>query len=235
MVLPSCRTVDFDEYYRQAHPSEDHDVSYRWHARNRIGVAYRFQLERALVAALGAIDRPLESCRVLEVGSGGGRRLRFFAEIGVPPANLTGVELLESRVDQSRAMNPRMEIIQRDASDGLPFDDGAFDLVTQFVALSSVLDHSARRRIVQEMVRCTAVGGWVLTYEIRRAQPGVIPDGIPERAAATLFPGVEWRYRTRLHCVALPKLVRWPVLAELAELLPGVLKTNYLWLGQRVH
>jgi SAM-dependent methyltransferase len=225
--------VDFDEYYRTARPTEDHDEADRWHSRNPIGFAYRVQLERAVLRAVRAMDRPLESCRVLEVGCGAGRRLRYFAEIGVPPDKLTGLEILESRVAHSREMNPKIDVVQCDAGLGFPLVDASFDLVTQFVALSSILDHDARRAAAHEMVRCTMIGGWVLTYELRRSHPGVIPDGIPTRDVAGLFPDVRWLHRQSLHNLGLPKLAAWPFLSALAELVP-VLKTNYLWLGQRV-
>jgi len=143
------------------------------------------------------------------------------------------VDLLESRVGIARSINPAIDISVVDASAGLPFPEGSFDLVTQFVAFSSMLDHSDRTAVAAEMTRCLSPSGWVLSYDAVKSQPGKIPDGLSEAMVAQLFPGATWLFRQPLHNIALVRLARRPLLAAIAESVPGVPKRNLMLLGRR--
>ena len=74
---------------------------------------------------------------VLEVGCGSGYFLHRLYEYGA--AHAAGIDLMDDRVAQGRERYPTLELVAGDASE-LPWDDGSFDVVTQFTCLSSVLD-----------------------------------------------------------------------------------------------
>jgi len=225
--------VDFNEYYLSRHPNEYLDPAFRWHPRNPVCTAYRFQLERTLLKALSHVTTPIEHLETLDVGCGTGRTLRFLVEIGVPLANVHGVDLLPAKVAQARAMNPSLDVRTTDASSALPFPDDAFDLVTQLVVLSSVPEPRARAQLAREMVRVLRPGGWVISYDVTRPRPGRVPDGIPIEAHRLLFDDVDWVLRYDMHNVGLARLARWPLLAEVAERLPLLPKTNVLLAGKK--
>src|SRR5438552_18378064 len=61
----------------------------RWRMRE-----HREQLQRILEERF---DRPLSECRILDVGCGYGSLLAWYRALGVPSANLVGVDLLPKR------------------------------------------------------------------------------------------------------------------------------------------
>lgn len=121
-------------------------------------------LEWQVTAALRRAGIRLQGVSVLEVGSGFGHNLHRLTDLGA--AQGTGIDLSESRVEEARRRYPGLHLVTGDAS-SLPFEDGSFDLVTQYVCLSSVLDANVRAAIAQEMWRVTKPGGAVLSYDIR--------------------------------------------------------------------
>ena len=121
-------------------------------------------LEWQVQAALRRAGRPLAGADVLEVGSGFGHITQRMIDLGA--ASGRGVDLAEHRVAQAAERFPRARFAVADAAD-LPFEDASFDVVTQFVCLSSVLDAGVRRAIAREMWRVTRPGGVVLSYDLR--------------------------------------------------------------------
>lgn len=100
---------------------------------------------------------PLSPARVLDAGCGEGHVTAWLAH-ALPSAQITGVE---GRADALAAFgdrNPGCAAVQGDLH-ALPFDDGAFDLVT----CTEVLEHvSDPRRALRELGRVSA-GHLVLT------------------------------------------------------------------------
>lgn len=226
--------MDFDEYYRDRHPSDSADPTHLWHPRNPVWVAHRHQIERAILRALAEVERAgqdLATTRVLEVGCGSARHLRFLAEVGAGRRGLVGVDLLRTRLTEARLLNPATGLVQGDASRGLPFADGAFDLGMQLVAFSSVLDLTARRAAADELQRVIRPGGWILTYDVVRPNPGSIPDGFDREGVEALFSDVRWQHHEAIHNRLLTRTANRPWLAELVERLP-IAKTNLLMLGR---
>jgi SAM-dependent methyltransferase len=121
--------------------------------------------ERDLVRLLDSLGLlPLSNARILDVGCGDGGVLRDLVRFGAQPSMLTGVDLLEDRVDRARSLTPGAVIRVADAQ-SLPFADAAFDLVLGFTLLSSVMGPDARSTVAAEVARVCAPGGAVVLYD----------------------------------------------------------------------
>lgn len=230
-MLPSWLTMDFDEYYLRRHPNEFDDPTHWWHPRHPVWVAHRHQLERTLLLAIERSGLPIEDVDVLEVGCGTGRHLRFLVEIGAAPERLHGIDLLDSRLRQAKTMNSSLALVRANAV-ALPYCGLQFGLVTQFVAFSSILDHTVRQVAASEMQRVLQPGGWILYYDIVKAQPGRVPDGLEEAEVRRLFTDIEWTVVKRLHGRLLARLARHPLLAAAAEWFP-LPKSNLVMVGRK--
>lgn len=202
--------------------------------------AYRLRLQELEWTLLGELTRAgieTAGARVLEVGCGDGYFLSRFLDYGA--AHATGIDLMEERVAKGSARDPRLELIAGDASK-LPWEDGSFDLVTQFTCLSSVLNADLREEIVAEMWRALAPGGAVVSYDagpapwpiqaFRRmasmragsAAVGGTPTAPVGRAElAGWFPGARCR-RVGLYPDLGKLLGRAPLVARAAGKVPGL-------------
>jgi SAM-dependent methyltransferase len=151
------------ERIRSAYRARDADsgTPYRWD--NPGYVAYMQSVERAVLRALDEARIPLGGARVLDVGCASGYFLHRFDEHGAGECH--GIELMEERIAQGRERYPTLKLRVGSATE-LPYADGAFDVVTQFTCLSSILDDAVRLAVAREMQR-VATGGWVLSFDMR--------------------------------------------------------------------
>jgi SAM-dependent methyltransferase len=151
------------ERIRSAYRARDADseTPYRWD--NPGYVAYMQSVERAVLRAVGQAGVSLAGARVLDVGCGSGYFLHRLHEYGA--AECHGVDLMEDRIATGRERYPTLELRVGSATE-LPYADGAFDVVTQFTCLSSILDDEVRLAVAREMRR-VATGGWVLSFDMR--------------------------------------------------------------------
>jgi SAM-dependent methyltransferase len=136
------------------------DTPYRWD--NPGYVSYMQGLERSLLRAFDDAGVALAGARVLDVGCGSGYFLHRLRDYGAGEAH--GIDLMEDRVAEGRKRYPALQLQVGSATE-LPFEDGEFDLVTQFTCLSSILDDSVRLAAASEMMR--VAGGWVLSFDMR--------------------------------------------------------------------
>ena len=145
------------------------DSPYRWD--NPGYVSYVQGLERSLLRAFDDAGVSLADTRVLDVGCGSGYFLNRLREYGAKEAH--GIDLMEDRVAEGRKRYPALQLHIGSATD-LPFEDGEFDLVTQFTCLSSILDDDVRLVAAREMQR--VAGGWLLSFDMRGLRrPGARP------------------------------------------------------------
>src|SRR5690606_25522178 len=130
----------------------------------RLGQKLLFMLMRA-----GAF--PLRSKRVLDVGCGDGQFLLDLESLGAKRQNLAGIDLIASRVANTRSrLSGGADIREGDAS-RLPWHDATFDLVHQGTVFSSVLDLRVRQLIAREMLRVTKPGGYIIWYDLKVNNP----------------------------------------------------------------
>jgi ubiquinone/menaquinone biosynthesis C-methylase UbiE len=186
------------------------------------------QLVRDCIVALTREQMfPLEGRSVADIGCGAGNWLLEFAQWGA--SDLHGIDLDETRVEQARKRLPATNLYAGDARQ-LPWPDGSFDLVTQFVLFTSILNENVKKQIANEMLRVVKPGGLILWFDFRFNNPrNRNVRGIEAAEIESLFPDC----KIKLQRVSLaPPLARrvvpvsW-VAASLLEKLP-FLRTHYL-------
>lgn len=149
-----------DEYARR-----DRSEALKMYSYQNPAFAFHMkERERAILKMLRRENINLSNCDVLEVGCGTGHILQRFLEFGAKTAS--GIDLMQNRIDEGRKNHLNVKLFQGDASH-LPFEDRQFDLVMQFMCLSSVLDENMRKQIAIEMWRVLKPGGNILFYDMR--------------------------------------------------------------------
>ena len=214
------------ERIRAAYEARDAAPSpYRWD--NRAYVAYMQLVERALLRAFDDAGVELAGARVLDVGTGSSYFLHRLQEYGAGECH--GIDLMEDRVAEGRRRYPTLHLAAGSAT-ALPYDDGAFDLVTQFGCLSSILDADVRRAVAREMRRASR--GWILSFDMRglrlpsvrrsRAGSGTPTVGLDEEELRRLFGQPTLLRRTALPFELAERLRRFPLLTSALASLPPV-------------
>jgi len=130
----------------------------------------------------------LEGLRILDLGCGRGATLRQYLEYDAVPSLMWGVDLYSPFIEQARRSSPGLQFICASAS-RLPFPDGSFDFISQFMLLTSVLDPDMKVDIAREIQRVLAPGGRFLWYDFafnNRMNPDV--RGIRPAEIRRLFP-----------------------------------------------
>ena len=162
-------------------------------------VFIRQGIERAVLGELRrAGSLPLKGRRVLDTGAATASGWPTSRPGVRGAADLTGIDLVPERVEESAARLPGADIRRADAA-SLPFEDGAFDIVLQSMMFSSILDEGVRRAAAAEMARVLAPGGLVLWYDFFVDSPrNRQVRGVRRSEVAALFPGfaVRWRRAT---------------------------------------
>jgi SAM-dependent methyltransferase len=132
--------------------------------------------------------RSLADLDILDVGCGAGAELRRMTTMGADPARIAGIDLMQARIDEARRFLPAARFEVGSAHE-LPFPDASFDVVTQFVLFSSVVNAGLRAAIACEMLRVLRPGGRIIWYDLRslRPNPDLVPIGLAE--LKSLFPG----------------------------------------------
>jgi 2-polyprenyl-3-methyl-5-hydroxy-6-metoxy-1,4-benzoquinol methylase len=146
--------------YRRRHAAGN--GPYRWD--NPGYVSYMQGLERALLRGLSDARVNLSGARVLDVGCGSGYFLHRLHEYGASDCH--GIDLLDERIAEARERYPSLGFDVGSATQ-VPFDDGAFEIVTQFTCLSSIIDNDVRLAAAREMRR--VAGHWVLSVDMYRS------------------------------------------------------------------
>src|SRR5437764_7717562 len=155
-------------YLRRRAPA----VSARYAWNNPAHLNAMHERERAMAKLLsGAGITSFAGLRVLDVGCGRGATLRQLLEYGADPERLTGVDLLPENIREARRLSPHLKTICSSASQ-LPFSDGSFDLVLQFLLFTSVLSLALREQIAKEISRVLVPGGRFLWFDFAFNNPG---------------------------------------------------------------
>jgi SAM-dependent methyltransferase len=177
----------------------------------------------------------LETERVLDVGCGRGYWLRQLVQWGGRPENLFGIDLMQDRIQDGKALCPAGVTLQCGDASQLGFDDGSFSLILQFTVFTSILDGGMKMKVAAEMSRVLKPGGTVLWYDYFVSNPNN-PDvrGVTRGEIVDLFPG----FSIFLKRITLaPPLARavGPISPVLYRLLSSCkpLRTHYLGFFQK--
>lgn len=180
----------------------------------KMQVAEREALVAGFLWRRGFNDR--SQLRILDVGCGSGRELQRWAQSGVESWNLSGIDLMEARVGEARARLSAADIRVGPAQ-ALPWADGSFDIVCQYMAFSSMPSRQGRQAAAAEIARVVAPTGFILWYDFwinplnHETTPlglsevrGLFPRFVLETHRVTLAPPLARRLAPRL-----PLLSRW--------------------------
>ena len=110
---------------------------------------------------------PIAQLDLLEMGCGSGGILLDLLRWGADPDRVHGCDLLPERVASAQRRLPQPTTLSVADGGALPYPAARFDLVLQFGVLTSILEDSLRRRMVQELWRVLRPGGAVLSYDFR--------------------------------------------------------------------
>ena len=127
---------------------------------------YTRVLSRLLANTLGT---DLGKVRVVDVGCGTGAFLRQLIDWGATPANLTGTELQQDRIELARRRSAPEVTWHCGPLNALPA--AGVDLVSAQTVISSVLDPELRQRLAIDMWRILKPGGWCLVFDFRYNNP----------------------------------------------------------------
>jgi SAM-dependent methyltransferase len=151
------------ERIRSTYRARDAASETPYHWNNPGYVAYMQSVERAVLRAFAQSSVSLAGARVLDVGCGSGYFLHRLHEYGASECH--GIDLMENRIAIGLERYPTLKLRVGSATE-LPYANGAFDVVTQFTCLSSILDDDVRLAVAREMQR-VATGGWMLSFDMR--------------------------------------------------------------------
>jgi ubiquinone/menaquinone biosynthesis C-methylase UbiE len=170
--------------------------------------AARLELERRweeITRVLGEQGLSFATARILDLGAGSGADCERFRRAGFRPDRIVAVDLLEEFARGARRSYSWLTSLQANAA-RLPFRSGTFDLVYQSTMISSVLDATWRRRILEEARRVLAPNGVFVSYDTRYRNPWN-PNTRPLTTAEirTSFAGCAIRAKS---VTPIPQLVR---------------------------
>lgn len=141
---------------------------YAWHRPDIVlqqGMRARV-LSRMLVATVGT---DLTHVRVVDAGCGSGAFLRQLIDWGATPANLTGVELQQDRLELAAQRTAAGVRWHCGTLAGLAAGSG--DLVAAHTVFSSLLDPGLREQLAADMWRVLRPGGWCMVFDFRYNNP----------------------------------------------------------------
>jgi SAM-dependent methyltransferase len=174
----------------------------RWNPLTREReLIHRLVLYEQLCRALREAPAPAPTLRVCDLGCGNGRSTRVYLDFGVPPAQLTGLDLRAAAIAEAQASHPGIGFAVTDG-DRLPLADGAVDWVALCTVMSSV-GPEGRAHLAKEVERVLAPGGCVFWWDRDTAH------GFAEGAnvdPSVQFPG--WTQRYHEHVVVYGRIER---------------------------
>jgi len=143
----------------------------RWSLANRGNLKIHQEISQTLVKMLTRNNlMPLDNKRILEVGCGDGRVLQGLISMGAKSHFVSGVDMLDERINSARCVLPEVDLRVADAR-FLPFPPESFDIVVTFTLFSSILQTQFARQVATEMCRVLKPGGAAVYYDFQYDNP----------------------------------------------------------------
>lgn len=146
--------------------------------------------ERKIIQLLNKNNfRKLSKYKLLDVGSGHGSNFLRFLKYGFSPTNMTGIELHEERNQYASSILPSsIKLISGNALDS-NIEAESFDIISQFVVFSSILDDSFQEELAQKMWEWLKPGGIIIWYDFHFNNPkNKDVRAVTRRRVRELFP-----------------------------------------------
>jgi SAM-dependent methyltransferase len=155
---------DIYEYYKIR--DQNHQYERDWGYVNPVAAAYwRLRDELVFENVLTHFDPLAQPLKVLEIGVGNGHELSKFSLLGIPQTNLTGIDLLQERLDRAKFIYPNINFVQQDALK-LDFPDNTFDIVCQFTCAMHLPSKELQKIFCKEMERVLCPKGIIIWWDI---------------------------------------------------------------------
>lgn len=140
--------------------------------RTNPGVLFQIlAMERAVVLALRDAVFPLVRPKILDIGCGSGANTYQLLRAGADINSLTGIDIYKERLSQAKVLYPSAHWVHGDAGN-MSFQNGEFDLVTEFTMFATLPDDELCGRIAAEMLRVCKPGGYLLLIDWRTPKIG---------------------------------------------------------------
>jgi SAM-dependent methyltransferase len=206
---------------------------YAWHRPEVLSqhAARARVLARLLARTVGA---DLAALRVLDVGCGSGGFLRQLIDWGATPANLTGTELLQDRLEHARLHTAAGVQWQLGAFDAMP--DNSVDLVSALTVFSSILDDDLRCELANDMWRVLKPGGWAMIFDFRYSNPrNTNVRKVRDVELLRFWPAEHRHYCTLMLAPPLSRAMsRLPwLMPELLAVLAPVLRSHFVYMARK--
>ena len=104
-----CMTDEIErlrKMYATQYNPDPQDRNYIWNPLNPVSIYYRQAQERAIADLFRRNYPSLSKLNVLDIGCGSGGLLRFLASLGIPPNQLSGIDLMKNRIKAARQLAP---------------------------------------------------------------------------------------------------------------------------------
>jgi SAM-dependent methyltransferase len=205
-----------------------------WSLLNPSSLHIHQERERKVLYFLKREKSNLSNLRVLDLGCGAGRELLNSVRWGCDIENVVGVEITPHRAAIAFRNLGGRAIIGNAAK--LPFANGSFDLVLQYVVFSSVIDADMRKHIADEVLRVLSPNGLFVWYDINIKVDDPHLCSFSRRDVEDLFPRFVFEWETLSTRIGLLKYIylyggEW--LANLVDKI-GMFRTNLLGFGKKI-
>ena len=109
----------------------------------------------------------VSTAKVLEVGCGYGDGLRPFILNEFKVENLTGIDLMPSRLEVCKVRCPGANYLHMSGHDMKGIENNQFDIVSEQFAFCHIPNEELKRKIALEMMRVVKPGGFILIMDWR--------------------------------------------------------------------
>ena len=171
----------YSQYYKN-HSEDRNDIL------TNPGVLFQtLAFDRANIRALSRLELDRRTARVLDVGCGTGSSLLSLVRLGFDPANLSGIDIEQDRIDAALKQAPNVDFRCSDARK-LDYADGTFDLVLESTMFVLMTDENLATEVAREMIRVTKPGSYIMLVDWRYGKPGnATYKGLSKSRIASLF------------------------------------------------